>query len=69
VHGVERGPADPASRSDDQQHSQLLQLARVGQSFSAGSYQQVLLKEDVVEPLQVSWSMLAQRQRWAAADG
>jgi two-component system sensor histidine kinase BasS len=32
--------------------SQLLQLARVGQSFSAGSYQQVLLLDDVVKPLQ-----------------
>lgn len=30
--------------------SQLLQLARVGQSFSAGSYQQVLLLDDVVNP-------------------
>lgn len=32
--------------------AQLLQLARVGQSFSAGSYQRVELIEDVVIPLQ-----------------
>lgn len=32
--------------------SQLLQLARVGQSFSAGSYQTVNLATDVVEPEQ-----------------
>ncbi|WP_312688313.1 two-component system sensor histidine kinase PmrB [Kosakonia sp.] len=32
--------------------AQLLQLARVGQSFSAGSYQQVMLLEDVVMPIQ-----------------
>ena len=31
--------------------AQLLQLARVGQSFSAGSYQQVMLLEDVVMPV------------------
>ena len=31
--------------------NQLLQLARVGQSFSAGSYQQVNLLSDVLEPL------------------
>ncbi|MGL5699748.1 MAG: two-component system sensor histidine kinase PmrB, partial [Kluyvera sp.] len=31
--------------------AQLLQLARVGQSFSAGSYQQVNLFIDVIEPL------------------
>ncbi|MCP6634988.1 two-component sensor histidine kinase, partial [Klebsiella pneumoniae] len=44
--------------------SQLLQLARVGQSFSAGSYRQVLLLDDVVKPLQdVLEAMLAQCQQ------
>ncbi|HFP9387971.1 TPA: two-component system sensor histidine kinase PmrB [Raoultella planticola] len=44
--------------------SQLLQLARVGQSFSAGSYQRVLLQEDVVEPIRGELeSMLEQRQQ------
>ncbi len=44
--------------------AQLLQLARVGQSFSAGSYQQVALYTDVVLPLQGELeSMLAQRQQ------
>ncbi|PJR64235.1 two-component system sensor histidine kinase PmrB [Raoultella sp. T31] len=44
--------------------SQLLQLARVGQSFSAGSYQRVLLKKDVVEPIHGELeSMLEQRQQ------
>ncbi|MGS3446585.1 two-component system sensor histidine kinase PmrB [Klebsiella electrica] len=44
--------------------SQLLQLARVGQSFSAGSYQRVLLKKDVVEPIRGELeSMLEQRQQ------
>ncbi|MGK9172359.1 two-component system sensor histidine kinase PmrB [Yokenella regensburgei] len=42
--------------------AQLLQLARVGQSFSAGSYQQVMLMTDVVLPV---WgqldAMLAER--------
>lgn len=47
--------------------TQLLQLARVGQSFSAGSYQQVALKEDVIEPLQNELeTMLQQRQRTLA---
>lgn len=44
--------------------SQLLQLARVGQSFSAGNYQHVKLLEDVILP---SWdelsTMLDQRQQ------
>ena len=37
--------------------SQLLQLARVGQSFSAGSYQQVLLLDDVVKPRRTNWRL------------
>ena len=42
--------------------SQLLQLARVGQSFSAGSYQQVPLIEEVVLPIQGELeTMLGQR--------
>ena len=42
--------------------SQLLQLARVGQSFSAGSYQQVPLLEEVIEPLKGELeTMLEQR--------
>ena len=42
--------------------TQLLQLARVGQSFSAGSYQQVALSECVVQPLRDELeAMLAQR--------
>ncbi len=51
VHSVS---VDPLIQRLDQMTnsiSQLLQLARVGQSFSAGSYQQVHLQEDVVEPL------------------
>lgn len=44
--------------------SQLLQLARVGQSFSAGSYQRVALREDVIEPVRDELeTMLAQRQQ------
>ena len=31
--------------------SQLLQLARAGQSFSSGNYQHVKLLEDVISPL------------------
>jgi two-component system sensor histidine kinase BasS len=42
--------------------SQLLQLARVGQSFSAGSYQQVPLIKEVIFPIQDELeTMLAQR--------
>ncbi|MFP2423321.1 two-component system sensor histidine kinase PmrB [Pseudescherichia vulneris] len=42
--------------------SQLLQLARVGQSFSAGSYQRVQLVAEVVEPIQDELeAMLSQR--------
>lgn len=42
--------------------SQLLQLARVGQSFSAGSYQQVPLIDEVILPLQDELeTILAQR--------
>ena len=44
--------------------SQLLQLARVGQSFSAGSYQHVKLLEDVILPSYDELStMLDQRQQ------
>lgn len=64
VHGV---GVDPLIQRLDQMTnsiSQLLQLARVGQSFSAGSYQQVLLLDDVVKPLQEELeTMLAQRQQ------
>ncbi|MFB2016947.1 histidine kinase dimerization/phospho-acceptor domain-containing protein, partial [Shigella flexneri] len=64
VHGV---GVDPLIQRLDQMTtsiSQLLQLARVGQSFSAGSYQQVLLLDDVVKPLQDELeTMLAQRQQ------
>nr|HDI1918655.1 two-component system sensor histidine kinase PmrB [Klebsiella pneumoniae] len=52
VHGM---GVDPLIQRLDQMTtsiSQLLQLARVGQPFSAGSYQQVLLLDDVVKPLQ-----------------
>lgn len=43
---------------------QLLQLARVGQSFSAGSYQQVMLLQDVVLPLHDELeTMLAGREQ------
>lgn len=42
--------------------SQLLQLARVGQSFSAGTYQQVPLHAEVVEPIKDELeTMLARR--------
>ena len=56
VHGM---GVDPLIQRLDQMTtsiSQLLQLARVGQSFSAGSYQQVLLLDDVE-------TMLAERQQ------
>jgi two-component system sensor histidine kinase BasS len=44
--------------------SQLLQLARVGQSFSAGNYQHVKLLEDVILPSYDELStMLDQRQQ------
>ncbi|MGP3591149.1 two-component system sensor histidine kinase PmrB [Vagococcus sp. WN89Y] len=43
---------------------QLLQLARVGQSFSAGSYQQVMLRNDVLLPLRDELeTMLARREQ------
>lgn len=46
---------------------QLLQLARVGQSFSAGSYQQVMLLADVVQPIRSELeSMLATREQQLA---
>jgi two-component system sensor histidine kinase BasS len=67
VHGVSVDPL--IQRLDQMTNSitQLLQLARVGQSFSAGSYQQVALKEDVVEPLQSELeTMLQQRQQTLA---
>lgn len=64
VHSVGLDPL--IQRLDQMTNSinQLLQLARVGQSFSAGSYQQVALKEDVIEPLQSELeAMLEQRQQ------
>lgn len=64
VHHVK---VDPLLQRLDQMTeniSQLLQLSRVGQSFSAGSYQQVNLMADVVEPLQDELkTMLSQRQQ------
>ncbi|MEN0612958.1 two-component system sensor histidine kinase PmrB [Klebsiella indica] len=64
VHGV--GVVPLILRLDQMTSSitQLLQLARIGQSFSAGNYQQVALKEDVIEPLQEELeAMLEQRQQ------
>lgn len=47
--------------------AQLLLLARVGQSFSAGSYQQVNLLSDVIEPLKGELeTMLAAREQTLA---
>ncbi|WP_312210188.1 two-component system sensor histidine kinase PmrB [Pseudescherichia sp.] len=47
--------------------SQLLQLARMAQSFSAGSYQQVMLIRDVMLPLQDELhTMLSTRQQTLA---
>lgn len=69
VHSVSVDPL--IQRLDQMTNSinQLLQLARVGQSFSAGSYQQVALKEDVVESLQDELqAMLAQRQQKLVLD-
>ena len=67
VHHVEVGPLIQRLDQMTNSISQLLQLARVGQSFSAGSYQRVLLKEDVVEPIRGELeSMLEQRQQTLA---
>lgn len=64
VHHVEVGQLIQRLDQMTNSISQLLQLARVGQSFSAGSYQRVLLKEDVVEPIRGELeSMLEQRQQ------
>lgn len=51
AHAIEVGPL--IQRLDQMTNSvaQLLQLARVGQSFSAGSYQRVELMADVILPL------------------
>lgn len=44
--------------------TQLLQLARVGQSFSSGHYQKVALIQDVIEPMRHELeTMLAQHQQ------
>ena len=67
VHHVEVGQLIQRLDQLTNSISQLLQLARVGQSFSAGSYQRVLLKEDVVEPIRGELeSMLEQRQQTLA---
>lgn len=67
VHHVEVGQMIQRLDQMTNSISQLLQLARVGQSFSAGSYQRVLLKEDVVEPIRGELeSMLEQRQQTLA---
>ncbi|TCW16831.1 two-component system sensor histidine kinase BasS [Raoultella sp. BIGb0138] len=64
VHSVEVAPLIQRLDQMTNSISQLLQLARVGQSFSAGSYQRVPLLEDVVEPLQNELeTMLEQRQQ------
>ena len=67
VHHVEVGQLIQRLDQMTNSISQLLQLARVGQSFSAGIYQRVLLKEDVVEPIRGELeSMLEQRQQTLA---
>ena len=67
VHHVEVGQLIQRLDQMTNSISQLLQLARVGQSFSAGSYQRVLLKKDVVEPIRGELeSMLEQRQQTLA---
>lgn len=67
VHHVEVGQLIQRLDQMTNSISQLLQLARVGQSFSAGSYQRVLLQEDVVEPIRGELeSMLEQRQQTLA---
>ncbi len=64
VHHVEVGQLIQRLDQMTNSISQLLQLARVGQSFSAGSYQRVLLQDDVVEPIRGELeSMLEQRQQ------
>lgn len=47
THHIDVAPL-VARRSDDGSVSQLLQLARAGQSFSSGNYQHVKLLEDVI---------------------
>ncbi|HBV39885.1 MAG TPA: two-component system sensor histidine kinase PmrB, partial [Erwinia sp.] len=42
--------------------SQLLQLARVGQSFTAGNYQQVSLMQDVIAPMSHEMQMMLQQR-------
>lgn len=64
MHGI--GVEPLIQRLDQMTNSitQLLQLARIGQSFSAGNYQQVALKKDVIEPLRNELeTMLEQRQQ------
>ncbi|WP_086871662.1 two-component system sensor histidine kinase PmrB [Kosakonia pseudosacchari] len=50
--------------------AQLLLLARVGQSFSAGSYQQVMLLQDVVQPMrsELEQMLTAREQRLEIAE-
>lgn len=43
--------------------SQLLQLARVGQSFASGDYQQVSLVNDVIMPMQAEFDMMLQARQ------
>ncbi|MDN4628527.1 MULTISPECIES: two-component system sensor histidine kinase PmrB [Erwinia] len=42
--------------------SQLLQLARVGQSFTAGNYQQVSLMRDVIAPMSLEMQAMLQQR-------
>lgn len=63
-HGIDVRPL--IQRLDRMTNSvaQLLQLARVGQSFTAGNYQQVSLAEDVIAPMRAEiQSMLLQREQ------
>lgn len=64
VHAVKVDPLLLRLDQMTQSISQLLQLARVGQSFSAGSYQQVNLRTDVIDELQGELeTMLAHREQ------
>ncbi|MEO3989440.1 two-component system sensor histidine kinase PmrB [Pseudocitrobacter cyperus] len=70
AHAIDVAPL--LQRLDQMTNSvaQLLQLARVGQSFSAGSYQRVELMEDVISPLkdELETMLKGREQTLAIAD-
>ena len=63
AHQVDVKPLIQRLDQMTQSVSQLLQLARVGQSFASGDYQQVPLVAEVIEPMRAEFELMLQTRQ------